>query len=233
MPGELTLSPGEVQVWQVEHLDGLSQEILTPEERSRAERFHFARDREAFLTTRIVLRELLGRYMGLAPQELQFVVEKRGKPSLAGGGIEFNVSHSGSMSLLAFSREPVGVDLERVKPMGDRDAIVSRYFGVEERRQWATLREAERERAFFLGWTRKEAYLKAVGAGLSLGLDSYDVTLTPGEEARLLNVAGWELYDLAADGYAAALAVKGTARQIRGWRLTRTNLKLGDSIAAS
>ena len=236
MPQKLTLPPDDVHVWQVEHgdgllLEGLSREVLTPEERSRADRFRFARDRDAFLTTRIVLRQLLARYTGIAPQALGFVQGERGKPGLATGGIEFNVSHSGSVSLLAFAHRSVGVDVEWIRPVADMDAIVGRYFGPGECRQWAEVAVEERGRAFFSGWTRKEAYVKAVGEGLSLPLESFEVTIDANEAPRFLNVPGWSLYDLEIAGYAAALAVSGTFCEIRAWRLGFPITKLGDSVA--
>jgi len=231
--GELTLSSDEVQVWQVEHQEGLPLEILTGEERGRADRFHFARDRDAFVTTRIVLRQLLARYTGITAQAVEFVQGNRGKPKLATGGIEFNVSHSGNISLLAFSRLAVGVDIELIRPVADMDALVSRYFGPGERRQWAEVAVGEHGRAFFAAWTRKEAYVKAIGAGLSLPLESFDVTIDGDTAPRFLNVSGWSLYDLEIAGYAAALAVSSVVSEVRGWRLRIPIAELGSSIAGS
>jgi 4'-phosphopantetheinyl transferase len=218
-------------VWQVEHQGGLSLQILTPEERIRADRFRFARDRDAFLTTRIILRHLLARYTGIAAQALEFAAGERGKPRAADPKIEFNVSHSGSISLLAFACGAVGVDIELIRPVVDMEAIVSQNFGPRERSQWAGVSVEERERAFFTGWTRKEAYVKALGAGLSLPLGSFDVTITADVTPRFLNVPGWSLYDLDVSGYAAALAVSSTVSAIRAWRLTDPIAELGKSIA--
>jgi 4'-phosphopantetheinyl transferase len=220
-------------VWRVEHQEGLSLKILAPDERSRADRFHFARDRNAFLTTRILLRQLLARYTGLAAEKLEFVVGDRGKPALAAGGIDFNVSHSGSMSVLAFARGPVGVDIEWIRPVTDMDAIVRRYFGPEEQKQWTKVAAEKRGPAFFSGWTRKEAYLKALGAGLSLPLESFEVTIDADEAPRFLNVPGWSLYDLEIAGYAAALAASSSFGGIRAWHLTGSIAQPGNSIAGS
>jgi 4'-phosphopantetheinyl transferase len=160
-------------------------------------------------------------------------VGDRGKPALAAGGIDFNVSHSGNMSLLAFARGPVGVDIEWIRPMTDMDALIRRHFGPEEQRQWARVAAGKRGPAFFSGWTRKEAYLKALGVGLSLPLENFEVTIDADEAPRFLNVSGWSLYHLEIAGYAAALAASSRFREIRAWHLTGSIARPGDSIAGS
>jgi len=232
-PGMLVLGNDEVHVWRAT-LDQPPSQIqsllhnLAADEQARAERFCFERDREHFIAARGVLRAILGGYLNREPQRLSFCYNSYGKPALAGesdgDAIRFSVSHSHGVALYAVGRgRDVGIDLERIRSDVAVAQIAERYFS---RREVATLRalpaEAQRQ-AFFLGWTRKEAYIKARGEGLSLPLDQFDVSLAPGEPAAVLGTqrdpfeaSRWSLQELTpAPGYAAALAVEG-----HGWRLT-------------
>jgi 4'-phosphopantetheinyl transferase len=203
---------------------------LSPDESRRASRFHFERDRRRFAAARGVLRELLGRYLGVDPSALVFSYGPQGKPALASPwkGLRFNVSHSGGLALLAFSTDhEIGVDIEQERPVPEMDSIAERHFSPRESAELRLLEERERRRAFFHCWTRKEAFVKAVGDGLSHALDAFDVTLAPGEPARLLRVAGdpeagrrFRLEGLEpAEGFAAALAVLGRPTRVAcfGW----------------
>jgi 4'-phosphopantetheinyl transferase len=169
---------------------------------------------------------ILGAYLGANPQELAFRYSVKEKPSLDGlhaGQIEFNVSHSGNLALLAFARQRVlGVDVELIREQADREAIARRFFSEYEQQQLAALAPEERCAGFYRCWTRKEAYIKATGDGLSLPLHQFDVSLKPGDESALLamrpdasEAAKWSLREVEADtGYAAALCVRG-----QGWIL--------------
>jgi 4'-phosphopantetheinyl transferase len=192
---------------------------LPAEERVRARSFHFDQDRDAFATTRLVLRHLLAAYTGTAPEAVELKLGARKKPQLASGAVQFNVSHSAGMSLLAFAQDEVGVDVERIRAVPGMDEIMERNFAPGEQREWRELAETERERGFFLGWTRKEAYIKALGEGLYLPLASFDVSLAPDEPAIFRSLPEWSLYDFAIPGYAAALAIRGTGHAWRAWRL--------------
>jgi 4'-phosphopantetheinyl transferase len=223
------LGPDEVHVWSVD-LDRLPEAVLgeplSADERERGRRFRFERDRRRFVTARGLLRRLLGRYLGLEPSRLRFGYGPRGKPFLAGEDeLRFNVSHSGGLALLAFAWDrELGVDVEEERPVEEAEAIARRYFSSWEERELRLLTEVERQAAFFRCWTRKEAFIKATGDGLSRSLDAFDVTLAPGEPARLLRVEGepeaafrfW-LEDVSpAPGFAGALAVEGReARVVR------------------
>jgi 4'-phosphopantetheinyl transferase len=222
------LAAGEVHVWGA-GLDELGTDgmlsLLSGDERSRADRFHFTRDRQRFVAARGLLRRLLGHYLDRDPCELRFAYGPRCKPSLP--GLRFNVSHSGGLGLLAFSRDhEVGVDIECERSVPEAESIARRYFSVREVAELGGLSETERLRAFFLCWTRKEAFIKATGDGLSQPLDAFDVTLAPGEPARLLRIEGkddearrWWLEDLEpAAGFAAALAVERRPERIACWR---------------
>jgi 4'-phosphopantetheinyl transferase len=224
--------PNEVHVWSA-CLDDLPEAALraplSPDERERGGRFHFERDRRRFVTARGLLRALLGRYLDVDPADLLFGYGPRGKPFLAGRDeLRFNLSHSGGLALLAFARGcEVGVDVEQVRPVPESEDIARHCFSAREGEELRSLRADERGAAFFRCWTRKEAFIKATGDGLSLPLDAFDVTLAPGEPARLLRVRGepeavhrfW-LEDLRpAEGFAGALAVEGKAKRVvlRTW----------------
>jgi 4'-phosphopantetheinyl transferase len=200
--------------------------LLNPEESERAARFHFEKDRAHFIVARGVLRTLLGLYLGSRPAELGFAYSPFGKPSLARETgvhpVRFNVSHSGALALYVFTRgREVGIDVEHARADFAGDDIATRFFSAREVAALRAVAPALRTEAFFNCWTRKEAYIKAIGEGLSHPLDTFAVTLAPGEPAALLHSADasessrWTLRELnPAPGYAAALAVEG-----RGWKL--------------
>ncbi len=226
-----SLVPGEVHVIaaSLDELPSAARRAwLSADEVARAERFHFPRDRHRFAAGRGLLRGLLGRYLGLDPAELRFVYGPRGKPGLGpeARDLRFNVSHSGGLALLAFVRgRHLGVDLERERPLPEAEEMAGRFFSPRESAELRRLPGADRPRAFFRCWTRKEAFIKATGEGLSRPLDAFDVTLAPGEPARLLRVEGepgdpgrWWLRDLElAAGFAGALAVEGPPLRVACW----------------
>jgi 4'-phosphopantetheinyl transferase len=196
--------------------------LLCERERQRAGRFAFERDRDRFVVAHGAVRSILSLYTRVSGRELEFVAGSAGKPALPAGAPRFNLSHSGDQALLAVSWEcEVGVDLEAVRALEDIDGLAATCFSATERRVLAQLPEALRLEAFYDGWTRKEAFLKLLGDGLSRPLDSFDVTLTPGEPARLLRVAGeragrWVLQSLeVGGGHRGALASEAPAPVVR------------------
>ena len=204
---------------------------LNAEEQARAGRLRFEDKRRAFVVGRGRLRAILGRYLSLSPQHIQFTYNAQGKPEIAASqanGLQFNLAHSGDLALVAVAlARPVGIDLEQLRPVEALDQIVGSYFGPGERAVFQRLPPEQRQPAFFAGWTRKEAYLKARGEGLTLPLDQVEVTLAPGEAPRLLADATcppgtgltWVLLDLeAAPGYTAALAVPGPPGELFTWQ---------------
>jgi 4'-phosphopantetheinyl transferase len=221
------LSPSEVHLWRI-RLDRppavIAQlaECLSPEEHRRAERFLRDEDRQRFIVSHAALRVILGQYLGVPPGRVAMVVAAGGKPSLAPSPnlppLDFNLSHSGDLALvgLALDRR-IGVDVEHWRPLVDAENIIKRYFAPGERARWQALPDHERLTAFYLGWTRKEAYLKARGVGLSAGLDQFEVSLAPGESTRLVesgdteeSAARWQVYDISpGQGYSAACAIEG------------------------
>lgn len=228
----LTLGKHEVHVWRAALdragacLDGV-QEILAADERERAERYRFRKDRERFVAARGLLRRILSRYCGLPPGQLKFDYNAYGKPCLReevnGQDVRFNVSHSGGLALYAVgSGRALGVDVERIRARVCEEQIAERFFSPTEVADLRSLPAGLQPRAFFNCWTRKEAYIKARGEGLSMDLDRFDVSLSPGEPAALLKhrddareASRWVLRDLRVDaGYVAAIAVEG-----HDWRL--------------
>lgn len=226
-PDELRLDRREVHVWRA-RLDQPAtaihafQSTLTPDEQQRANSFHFARDRNHFIVGRGVLRELLGRYLLVNPSELRFTYNRYGKPALDrklhGEGLKFNLAHSGGLALYAFTRDgEVGIDVEQLREDLGGEEIARQFFSTEEVKALTALPEHLRTEGFFNCWTRKEAYIKAQGEGLSLSLQSFDVTLTPGEAALLLatrddphEASRWSMRALSPGaGYAAALVLEG------------------------
>jgi 4'-phosphopantetheinyl transferase len=183
------LKEGDVHVWRLpldqpgEHGTYL-RSLLSADEEERAQRFRFPRDRERFVVCRGLLRVLLGRYLSCHPGRLRFAYGAHGKPALAGGAAAgrlcFNVAHSEGLALIAVARgREVGVDLECLRPETATEQLATSCFSARELEALRALPQQVRTEAFFRCWTRKEAYLKATGTGLSLGLDRFDVTLRP------------------------------------------------------
>jgi 4'-phosphopantetheinyl transferase len=229
------LAAGEIHIWkarleQPEPVRERCRAVMSEDELARAAKFYFEKDRQHFIVAHGMLRQTLAPYLGLAPREIQFRIEKNGKPELAENSrpcsLKFNLSHSGELALLAItSGQIVGVDVERHRPDFAGEAIADRFFSAEEAGKLRTLPEEQKVEAFFNCWTRKEAYVKAIGEGLSIPLDSFDLTFAPGEAPALLRVAGhpeellrWSIYNLApGEGYAGALMVEGREHVLSCW----------------
>ena len=196
-------------------------DALSEDERKRAERFRFDRHRERSIICRGRLREILSGYWHGPPKSVRFCKGPGGKPAINGdnSGIRFNLSHCGGRALYAVAcgRE-VGVDVEAVRPNPKAAALVDRFFSTNEKTAFQKFQPHEEEAAFFAGWTRKEAYVKALGKGLRFPLDQFDVSLKPGDQNVLLRVEGapeetkrWSLRDIdLGPGFRAALAVEMT-----------------------
>ena len=225
-------SHNQVHLWKVplnqttQELDLLGQ-ALASDERARAERFHFERDRRRFIAARGQLRMILSRYTGVHPRALVFAYGARGKPSLKEAPDatwpRFNLTHSGELALVAVAQDRnVGVDVEEIHSIHALERIAQQFFSPRENAQLLAVPKARRLEAFFRCWTLKEAYLKATGDGLWRPTDTFDVALHQLRESkrlqksRLLSVADdsqeasrWSLITLAPEpGYVGALAVE-------------------------
>lgn len=196
----IALHHDEVHVWladlnQSEFPAREIDRILSEEERERAARFYAQRDRNHFAVGRAMLRSILGRYLNADPRHLQFSRGPHGKPVLAtergADALCFNIAHSHDVALCAVARgRDIGVDLERVREDVDVDLIAERFFSQQEIAALRLLPPETRLKAFFTCWVRKEAYVKARGDGLAMGLDSFSVSFSPGEPPALLDVEG-------------------------------------------
>lgn len=171
-------------------------------ERARARRYAFERDRRRFVVGRGRLRRLLAARLDVRPEEVELVSGPRGKPGLpAGSGLTFNMARSGEVAVYAFSRDrEIGVDVEELRDLPDADTIATRFFSRREVAAYLALNPSDKTAGFFNCWTRKEAFVKALGDGLHHPLDGFDVSLAPDEPARLLRVGdlpgetcGWSL----------------------------------------
>ncbi len=203
----------EIAIWQIPlGLPGAGlHELLSPDEQTRAARFVFARDRHHFTVGHAALRAILAQRLDVTPRDLTFRAGPHGKPQLVAGRLHFNLTHAGSIALLALSPiRQLGIDLEPVRAMPDALDLAAHFHPNELAGLRAT---PPNPRAFFECWTRKEAFVKATGQGLGTPLDSFEVTFYP-EAARLVDQPGWLLFNLDVPGYAAALvaqAIPGAA----------------------
>lgn len=194
---------------------------LSPDELERAARFRFDSHRRQFTIARGILRTILGGWLELPPAAVSFRYAEYGKPFID-GEIQFNMSDSGDRALYAISRgRVIGIDLERIRHLRDAAALAQRFFAKGESER--VVRSAEIERAFFTCWTRKEAYIKARGEGLSMPLDSFEVSVDPEDEPRLISATldpaettRWRMEALdPLPGYIAAIVYEGPAPRMR------------------
>jgi 4'-phosphopantetheinyl transferase len=225
----VTLEPGQVDVWKIalDQPSGIVADlrgVLSAGEIERADRFRVDRGADRYIVGRGSLRRLLERYASVPAKELAFDHNEFGKPELSGSEIMFNLSHSHGLALFAVTRgRAIGIDIERIREEVTIDKIAARFFSPAEARAISALPAHQQAEAFFNCWTRKEAWIKARGQGLSLALNSFEVTLAPGEPARLLatrsdpeEASRWSLAALDCEpGYAAALAIAGEIGEVR------------------
>jgi 4'-phosphopantetheinyl transferase len=230
------LQPGEVHVWRVSLAISRDEEseryaTLATDERARAARFLVAPARTQFVAARSALRTILAGYIGKQPGDIAFQLGPIGKPALSPSEPEplfFNLSHSRELALVAVTRlGEIGVDVECIREMASREQLAERFFHPNEVAALHRLPEADRAAGFFNAWTRKEAFLKATGKGISFGIDRVEVTLVPGENARVLTVDGdreaaerWSLAPIEpAQVYIGAVAFEGRCERIERFSL--------------
>ena len=227
-PSVLVLPDDEIHVWRA----SLDQEpavaadlkdTLSEDEKARATRFHFERDQCRFIVARGLLRRMLADYLRQEPNALRFCYGPKGKPSLRVSNtwlpeISFNLAHTNGQAVYAFALSRcLGIDIEMIRDDFPAIEIAKRFFSLKEIDQLLDLSRDERHEAFFLGWTRKEAYIKALGEGLHIELDSFSVTLLPGREACFLHGvdSDWHLVSFSSNGVPGALVHDGPKCSIR------------------
>jgi 4'-phosphopantetheinyl transferase len=245
-PSSLSLSPERVHLWRVwlsqtESVVQRLASLLSLDEKRRSARYRFAHDRDRYIVGRGALRAIAGHYLNCSPRRLMFSYTEYGKPFLPNDinaiDVRFNLAHSKDVAVMAFTRgREVGIDLEFIQPMPDATRIAEHFFSAGENRALAALPVEERQEAFFRCWTRKEAYVKALGEGLSHPLDQFQVSLAPQVPARLVDVEG-SLAELArwsmtgfdpAPGYIAAMVVEGPKAQLEHWQFDSTIAAMAD-----
>jgi len=231
-PENIALLPDQVHVWRAVLDQTPAQlarlrESLSEDELERAGRFHFKRDRDHFIAARGGLRDILSRYLLVGTHRLSFRYSQYGKPELVDDlnhlDLRFNLTHSRGIALYALTMgREVGIDIEFIRADLADEEIARRFFSTQEVQALLSLPEEIRNQAFFTCWTRKEAYIKAIGEGLSMPLDRFDVSLIPSEPAHLLETRPdqseaqqWTLFGLdPEEGYAASLAVRAQKLQL-------------------
>jgi len=233
LSGSLVLPQHEIHVWRASlgRNSACLQELvktLSSDELDRANRFHFEADRSRFIIARGILRNILSYYLGIEPHQLQFCYGSHGKPALKTCDLlHFNLSHSQDLALYAFTRDrQIGIDLEYVRHLPGLDQIVAQFFSIRERATFLALPSSQQPAAFFHGWTCKEAILKALGDGLALPLNQFDVSLLPDRPAKLFSINGdrtaaerWLLQSfIPAPDYVAAVAIEGHDWEVKCWQ---------------
>jgi len=220
---ESLLESGLVQLWlantTVFNLNNIF-DLLSEEEINKSEKFYFSKDRKTYLVSRGLLRFLLGKYLNISGCDIRFDYNRYGKPELAfphSEQIFFNVSHSGEFCLIGFSQSSqIGVDIEFMKPV-EYDLLAKNVFSNTERSELKSISDDHKSKAFYSGWTRKESFIKGIGAGMSFPLKNFSIALNPETlvskvEIHLDNSEAykyWKVYDIAVETeYRAALAVK-------------------------
>ena len=233
-PEGLALREGEVHVWRgIVDIPSADLQVcwktLKTDEQERAQRFRFAQHRTRFISARGMLRKLLGHYLSLAPQDIELGIGLQGKPFVQSQGrdkLYFNVSHSQKLVLIAFSASSeVGIDVEGPQSHLNHQAIAKRIMNKQEASWFHSLPESKRKSALFNCWTRKEAFVKAHGKGLTFPLRDITVTFLPEQPTSIvrienpeLHTLSWSIYSIyARPQYAGALVVAGKPRSIKYW----------------
>lgn len=231
-PSEIVLENHSVHLWCANlNISTKKQEeywnYLSQEEQARSQRFRFEKHKNHFIAARGILRILIGRYLKTNPSDIYFEFGEFGKPFLSKHkNLQFNISHSEDYALFGFTlNNSIGVDIEYTLKEIDFNAIAPRFFAPNEVEKLFALPSFKQVEGFYSCWTRKEAFIKAIGNGLSLPLDQFEVTLEPEEETRLVainwnpdEVAEWNLSSCIINkNYICALALKGKLESINYW----------------
>ncbi|MEI7847375.1 MAG: 4'-phosphopantetheinyl transferase superfamily protein [Chloroflexota bacterium] len=236
-PTHPVLSSSEVHVWcaSLEQPVTMFDGSLSIDERARAQRFRFEKDRDRFIVGRGLLRYILGLYLDYPPEAIQFMYGLHGKPGLINElnpkKLCFNLAHSGDLILFGVTQDrAIGIDVERIQSISNVQELVGQYFSPMEIDEYTALSSESKLDAFYSGWTRKEAYVKARGEGLSIPLDQFSVSMIPGKSdimMKFVNQQGvvlpdWSVLSIDPDpapGYVGALVVHGDDWKLVKWRM--------------
>ena len=220
---QIVIRGNEIHIWQA-RLTRSSEELaemrplLSPDEIQRADRFVFERDRTRFTVARAILRLILESYEKISARNLRFAYSAAGKPSLMNGSsVSFNLSHSGDLVVYAFATgNAIGIDLEKINPEIDCQELAGRFFSTQENTALNSIPVESRIEAFFRCWTRKEAYVKALGDGLSLPLNHFSVSVLSDEPPFVTGKPDWVVHDLTVHPeYAAAVVVAAPVSEFK------------------
>jgi 4'-phosphopantetheinyl transferase len=229
-PPDVSLGTSEIHVWRASLAGAAAplRPVLSEDERARADRFVQQRHRDRFVVGRAFLRDALARYLGVTRDAVRFRYEPAGRAVLDGPGPRFNLSHSADLALLAVTPgRDVGIDLEALRRVPDALDLAERWFAPGERAVLRGVPAADREAAFLRCWTLKESYVKAVGGGLGIPLDRFEVEFVPPSDAPALRVldepgASWSLRTIdPGPGFVGALAVRGEIGRLALYDWTR------------
>ncbi|MFT4516348.1 MAG: 4'-phosphopantetheinyl transferase [Planctomycetota bacterium] len=226
IPGSVPLAAAEVHVWAVP-LNGDPErfaELLSASERDRLGRYRFADHQRRYQIGHGALREILAGYLDVAASDVEFRTGPRGKPYLVNGALQFNLSHSGKLALIAVAHTELGVDVEKLRHLESLTPIAQRHFSNSEFEKLDELQGDARKLGFYRCWTRKEAYIKAIGEGLSMALDSFDVSLC--EEPEFLachdgreDPADWSMLDVSpGPEFVGAVAMRAKQSVVKTFR---------------
>ena len=206
-----------------------AEALLSEDERQRSNCFAFDRDRNRFIIARAGLRRLLAERLGTRPESVELRYGQYGKPELthefSADDLRFNTSHSEDVAVYALSNgRDIGVDVEAIRAMPDGDDVAAHCFSTRENEAYGGLDAGDKLEGFFNCWTRKEAFIKALGDGFNRPLDSFDVPLVPGDPEKVVRIGsipgdhrGWQLYSFTpVYGYAGAVVIENPARSANG-----------------
>lgn len=225
-PKEIKIKTNEVHLWRAfldrekYDIETLAQ-ILSPDEKNRAHKFHFMLHRNRFIVARSMLRKILGNYLEMEPHKLHFNYSPKGKPSLSleqcNYPLEFNLSHSENIALYAITLDSqVGIDLEHIRPIDNLAKIAQRFFAPQEYEIINKFSQSEQAKIFYQIWTGKEAYLKATGEGLANSIDQVIIDISSEYKTSFVSIKGepnlanqWNLYNfIPAPNYLASLVLE-------------------------
>lgn len=232
---QFQIEGNEVHIWLIPFdkiINEISffEDLLSQNELSRAGRFYFEMDKNKFIVGRGILRLIISKYSGIFPSQINFIYNEFGKPSLEKGQnsmfLEFNTSHSASFVTIGITIvAQIGIDIENLERKSDLLELAKRYFAEGEYTKLSSLPKELLTEGFYNCWTRKEAFIKALGNGLSYPLDTFEVTLAPYEETRFSKIAGgnvdeWKLINIKPPSkYVGAIAINRKSNELKYWYL--------------